>query len=56
MDDALLVRGLERSRDLKRELNRFFNRDRTPLQPIGQCLAFDKFEDQEACAVGFFEP
>ena len=42
-------------RDLRRNLQRVFERDRPTLQSIRERLAFDEFKDQEAESVGLFE-
>ena len=47
MDDAALVRGFECLRDLKREPQRIFNRQRSALQPFGERVALDQFEHEE---------
>ena len=55
MNYTLFVRCFEGFSNLEREFEGLFDRDRTTLEPVGQGVAFDEFEDQEACAVVFFE-
>ena len=55
MTHAALVRRLERFEHLLRDLQRFFNGNRTPLEPIGERVAFDQLEDEELGAVRFRE-
>jgi hypothetical protein len=55
VDDALLVRGFERLRDLESQAEGLLDRDRPPLQPIRERVALDQLENEEACLVGFFE-
>ena len=52
VDDALLVRGFERLRDLARDRERLLNRQRTQRQTLGERRAFDEFEHEAADAVG----
>ena len=51
MDDALLVRRLERFRDLLRDRDRFVDGNRSALQALGEVLALDQLEHEEAAAV-----
>ena len=55
MDDAFLVRRLHRVHDLSRELDAFRHRNRAAAQALGERLAFDELEHEEACAVRLFE-
>ena len=55
MDDALLVCGFERLADVLRNLESFVDRNRSALQPIGDCLSIDKFKDEKLRSIGFFE-
>ena len=49
MDDALLVRGFERLRDLPRDRQRFVERKSSPSRdPIGERLALDQLQDERA--------
>ena len=50
VDDALLVRGLERLRDLLRDGERLVERQRPALQPLGEVLAFDQLQHEEELA------
>jgi hypothetical protein len=56
MDDALLVRGLERAHDLPRHVDRFLERDCVLRDPIGQRRALDELEDQRAYSARPFLP
>ncbi len=51
MDDAAFVRGLERLRDLSRDRKRLGERERTPRDTLGQCLALDELEHQGGTAI-----
>ena len=55
VDDALLVRGLERLGDLPRDGDRLGDGQPSPLQALGQVLPFHQLEDEEGPAVRFFE-
>ena len=55
MNDALLVRGLQRIRDLTREVKRFSNRQRTTLEALGQSRTFNDFKNQTRQVRRFFE-
>ena len=46
MDDALLVRRLERLGDLARDGDRLVDRHRPALQPLGEVLAEDELHDE----------
>ena len=52
MNDAFLVRGLERLGDLTRDLDRLAHRDRTALETHREIVALDQFHGQEAHAFG----
>ena len=56
VDDALLVRRLERLRDLARDHECLQNRQRTQGQTLGERGAFHEFEDEAADAVGLLQP
>ena len=55
MEDAALVGGFERLRDLECEPETFGDWNRAPLEPLGERLALDQLGDQERRAVGFFK-
>ena len=55
MDDALLVRGLERLGDLACNGEGLGDRQRSALETIGERRAFDQLEDQRGHAIGFFQ-
>jgi hypothetical protein len=46
VDDALVVRGLERVRDLERQPERLWNRQRARHQPLRERRALDELEDE----------
>ena len=46
MDDALLVRGFERVRDLLRDRQRLVERDRAPRDPLREIVAFDQLHHE----------
>ena len=46
MDDAVVVRGLQRRGNLDGDCYRFGNRDRTATDVDGQVLALDQFHDE----------
>ena len=46
MDDAVLVRGLERVSDLTRDRQNVGERQRTSLEQIGKRRAFDELQHQ----------
>ena len=52
MDDALLVRGLQRFGDLLRDRQRVGQRERALRDPVGQRRAFDQFEDERVPDTG----
>ena len=56
MDDAFLVRLLEGLGDLPGDPERLTDGDGTPLQALGEVLAFDELEDEKGLAVGLLEP
>ena len=51
MDDSLLMRLVEGVRDLDGNLQCLVQRERTLLEPCGQCLAFEVRHDQVVRAV-----
>ena len=55
MDDALLMRRLERIRDLARNIDDFRHGDATLAQPLGEAFALDKLKDQTLNAVRFLQ-
>ena len=55
MDDALLVRGLERRRDLQRDRHRVGKRDRAARDVRGQILALDELHDECDDSVALLE-
>ena len=55
MDDALLVRRLDRLGDLLRDPNHLLDRHRPLLDTLRERLAFHQLHDQEALAVDLFE-
>ena len=55
MDDAPLVRRLERLGDLPRDLERLVDRQRSPRQPLRQRLAVDELQDQRLDAARLLE-
>ena len=48
MDDALLVRCVERLGNLPRSRERLRDRQRPALEPLRQRAAFDELEDEDA--------
>jgi hypothetical protein len=48
MDDALLMRGFERLRDLLRDRQRLVEWNRATRDALRQILAFDEFHHQRA--------
>ena len=56
MDDALLVRRVERLGDLARDRERLGDRQRPALEAIGQRRPLDQLEDQRRHAIGFLQP
>jgi hypothetical protein len=56
VNDARLVGGLERARDLPADLERLVDRQGAAPQALGQGLALDELEHEEAAAVRFLEP
>ena len=55
MDDALLVRRLERLGDLLRDRQRVVERNRAARDPLRQIVTLDEFHDEGAHPAGFFE-
>jgi hypothetical protein len=47
MDDALLVRGLQRINDFARNSDRLIDRNRSPGQAIRERLAIDELENEK---------
>ena len=48
--------GFQGFRNLKGEFQGLFNRNRTALQLVGECIAFDEFQNEEPSALVFFKP
>ena len=46
VDDAPFVSGFQGFRNLKGEFQGLFNRNRTALQLVGECIAFDEFPER----------
>ena len=55
MDDALLMRRLERVGDLARDRERLLNGSGARRQTLGQRRAFHELEHEAAHAVGLFQ-
>src|SRR5207237_9627763 len=55
VNDRLLVRGLERLRDLSRDRQRLVDRDRAARNPIRERLALDQFEYERMSLTAVFE-
>ena len=55
MDDALVVRGFERLRDLPRDSQRFVERNPALSDAIGQRQALDVFHDERRHTAGALE-
>ena len=55
MDDALLVRRLERARDLQRNRHRFVQRERAPGDAIGERRSFDQLEHERGASRLFLD-
>ena len=55
MDDALLVRRLERLCDLLRDRQRVVERNRAARDPLRQIVTLDEFHDERTHPAGFFE-
>ncbi len=56
MDHALVVRGLERPRDLLADVKGLVDRQRAAAQTLGEILAVDVLQDQVPRALGFLDP
>ena len=56
MDDAFLVRGLERLGDLARDGEGLGERQAGRARGDRRASAFDQFEDQRGDAIRFFQP
>jgi hypothetical protein len=56
VDDALLVRGVERVGDLPRKRERFAQQDGAGCEPIGECRAMDQLQDERPARTGVFDP
>ena len=56
MDDALLVRGFERLRDLLGNGQRFVDRDGTVRDTLGEIVTLDEFHHEGVYATGLLEP
>ena len=55
MHDPFLVRGFQRFADGRRNIQHFVETKRPAADALGQRLAVDKFQHQEALAIGFFQ-
>ena len=55
MDDTFLVGGFKSFSDLECEFEGFFNGNGAAFQSVGQRVAFDEFQDEEAGAIVFLE-
>ena len=51
VNDSMLVSQVQRVRNLPRNLQRFFERNRAARDPIGECLPVDEFQHQGLCAI-----
>ena len=56
MDDAALVRGVQRLGELSRDRERFAHRNRAWCDPIRQREPLDQLEDERHRAIRFLEP
>jgi hypothetical protein len=55
VDDSFFVRGFERFRNLSRDGDCLAKRESSSLNPRGQRLAVDEFEDEESMSIYLFE-
>jgi hypothetical protein len=55
MDDALLVRRLERRADLDAQPKRLVGGQRADGQAVGQAVALDQFQDERDGGIGLFQ-
>jgi len=55
MNDAFVMGFFESRRDLPRDVESFFERDRTALQTLRQVLAVDELENEKRLTVVLFE-
>ena len=55
MDNPLLVRGLQRFGDLRRNGEGLLDRDRPLRDPVGECRALDELHHQPSDAVRLFQ-
>lgn len=55
MDDSFLVRFLQRFRNLLRNRQSFFNRNRAALDPLGEGFTRNKFHHEKVAAIDFFQ-
>jgi hypothetical protein len=56
MDDALLVRGFQCFRDLRRDAQRLLQWNRAAFDLLGESLSADKFHDQKLPTASFLHP
>ena len=56
MDDSFLVRDFERERNLPCNRKRVRQRQPTPVNPLGQCVARYQLEDERLDAIALFNP
>jgi len=55
VDDAFAMSGVERLRDLAREVQRLSNPDRPAAHPVRQRFTLDELERQHGHTVGVFD-
>jgi hypothetical protein len=55
VDDAVLMRRLQRLRDLLRDRQRLIERDRTARNALRQIVPFDQFHHERGAAAALFE-
>ncbi len=55
MDDALLVRGFERLRDLSRDGQHFVQRNRSARDAVGERVAVDELEHERSHTISVFQ-
>jgi hypothetical protein len=55
MNDAFLVRFLQRFGNLFRNGQRFFNRNRAALAPLGQRFTGNQFHHEKVAAIDLFQ-
>ena len=55
MDDALVVRGLERAGDLRRDRQRLGDRQRSVRDAVGERRSLDQFQHERGDATRVFQ-